>query len=140
VESVVAMSWTKLTATMKVKRPSLRAYVGMVEEDGQLFVFGGGTGLGGETNKLFSFEPNASTWTDWSALAHGTAPAARLGPDLAATNGVLYMLGGVGGNGLSQDLFALDTKSKTWEQDVGGPFDGAGRAAGGGLQPRDGGG
>lgn len=65
---------------------------------------------GGRTNRVFSYDPATSTWTEVasSGLVHGGTPAS------AVIEGRIYVAGGTGGGMAGNELEVYDPAANTW--------------------------
>ncbi len=92
--------------------PTPRHHLGAVTAGDALYVLGGYTGS--------SFEPHTEVYaldartTSWRPVA--PLPAARGAMAASVLDGKLYLVGGVGPEGLANELFVYDTVADHWEE------------------------
>ena len=125
--STTEKKWDQLDAQrVSGSPPSARRFLCMVSVGSDLYVFGGGDPAGwfsGYSTELFRFLTTEQKWEQLDAQrVSGSPPNRQFVYGMVSVGSDLYVLGGDGNNGYSNDLFRFSSTDHTWEHlDVGSP-------------------
>ena len=126
ITSTGLFNWSKIKFDDQVKTPSPRQLHSGWEHLGKLWTFGG-TGKNnrgylakhgefntGYNNQLLCFDPSRQGWTN--VTSYGTIPDPRAGHSTTITGEKVWLYGGYGAYGASDDLYQLTLSSLVWTQ------------------------
>ncbi len=104
--SVAIEAW----ATQPVNDPNFREQVGIGVLDGKLYVVGGWSDQSNsEVNTVERYNPRTGIWETLTPM-----PSPRQDPQVAALNGLLYVLGGDDLNGTVSRMEVYDPETDSW--------------------------
>jgi hypothetical protein len=107
-----SLTWRKVETTGQIPQQRANHSSAILEETGELFVFGGWNGKE-RLNDIHILDTATSTWT--APRAGGVLPHPRAGMTLTALRGRLYLFGGSGTSSKCfQDLQILDRQEMAW--------------------------
>jgi len=109
---VPTMTWRKVTTTGESPQQRANHSSCILEETGEIFVFGGWNGTT-RLNDIHIFDTKTCNWT--CPKVGGVLPHPRAGMTLTALRGRLYLFGGSGTSSKCfQDLQILDREEMSW--------------------------
>ena len=126
ITSTGLFNWSKIKFDDQAKTPSLRRYHSGWEQLGKLWTFGGmvkcirgylakhGEYNTGYNNQLLCFDPSRQDWTN--VISYGTIPHPRPKHATTIIGKKLWLYGGYGAYGSSDDLYQLTLSSLVWTQ------------------------
>lgn len=110
--NVDTYQWRKVETTGEIPQQRANHSSALLEETGELFVFGGWNGRE-RLNDIHILDTETSTWT--RPEVGGVLPHPRAGMTLTALRGRLFLFGGSGTSSKCfQDLQILDRKEMAW--------------------------
>jgi N-acetylneuraminic acid mutarotase len=111
------MFWIDLAYAASGTAPTARAAHGFTSAGGKLYVHGGQNKHYESLGDLHRYDPVGKVWTDLSAAAGGTTPAARSNHGFTSAYGTLYVHGGSDSYGdFLGDLHSFHPVAMVWKE------------------------